>query len=73
MSPLLPTGGRPSKALLLVDVIRLSKLLLKSFWIFAKKQRLSHKVDNMTNTSNPALEVIELELRTKGLNTGVVI
>jgi hypothetical protein len=55
------------------NVIRLSKLLLKSFWFFAEKQRSSNKVNNMTNTSNPALEVIELELRTKGLNTGVVI
>jgi hypothetical protein len=55
------------------NVIRLSKLLLKSFWFFAKKQRSSNKVDNMTNTSDPALEVIELELRTKGFNIGVVI
>jgi hypothetical protein len=54
------------------NVIRLSKLLLKSFWFFTKKQRSSNKVNNMTNTSNPALKVIELELRAKGFNTGVV-
>jgi hypothetical protein len=55
------------------NVIRLSKLLLKSFWFFTKKQRSSNKVNNMTNTSNPALKVIELELRTKSFNTGVVV
>jgi hypothetical protein len=55
------------------NVIRLSKLLLKSFWIFAEKQRSNNKVNNLTNTSNLALKVIELELRTKGFNTGVVI
>jgi hypothetical protein len=55
------------------NVIRLSKLLLKSFWFFTKKQRSSNKVNNMTNTSNPALKVIELELRTKSFNIGVVV
>jgi hypothetical protein len=55
------------------NVIRLSKLLLKSFWFFTKKQRSSNKVNNMTNISNPALKVIELELRTKSFNIGVVV